>query len=425
MIPTHKPSRLLRYLPRFFATLLHVLILPDVVQAQFYYTTNNGTITITGYTAPGGAVAIPDTINGLPVTRIGEAAFEYHTSLTSITIPDSVTNIGNYAFSVCRSLTSVTIPNSVTSIGNYAFYYCSGVTNFTIPNTVTSIGRSAFSECLSLTGVTIPNSITSIEEYAFAGCTSLGAITVDVLNSFYSSVDGLLFNKSQSQLIQCPAGKAGSYMIPNSVTSIWERAFYSCASLTGVTIPNSVISIGFEAFSSCTSLTSVTIPNSITTISYGVFAYCTSLTSVTIGNGVTSIGDRAFEFCTSPMGIFFQGNAPQVFGGFGYVFWAANNVTVYYLPGTTGWGTTFGGRPAVLWNPLVQTGDTSFGVRTNRFGFTITGASNLVLLVEAAMNLANPAWVPVGTNTLTGGSSYFSDPEWTNRPARFYRLRSP
>ena len=107
------------------------------------------------------------------------------------------------------------------------------------------------------------------------------------------------------------------------------------------------------------------------------------------------------------------------------MFVGADNATVYYLPGTTGWGTTFGGRPAVLWNPLVQTSDASFGVRTNRFGFTITGASNLVIVVEASTNLANPVWAPVGTNTLTGGSSYFSDPQWTNHPARFYRLRSP
>ena len=100
--------------------------------------------------------------------------------------------------------------------------------------------------------------------------------------------------------------------------------------------------------------------------------------------------------------------------------------TVYYLPGTTGWGTTFGGRPTVLWNPQVQTSDASFGVRTNRFGFTITWASEqLVIVVEACTNLANPVWSPVGTNTLTGGSSYFSDPQWTNYPARFYRLRSP
>ena len=79
----------------------------------------------------------------------------------------------------------------------------------------------------------------------------------------------------------------------------------------------------------------------------------------------------------------------------------------------------------MLWNPLVDTGDASFGVRTNRFGFTITGATDLVLVVEASTNLANPAWISIGTNTLTGGSSYYSDPQWTSHPARFYRLRSP
>ncbi|MGD0261934.1 MAG: hypothetical protein ABSD29_19365, partial [Verrucomicrobiota bacterium] len=89
------------------------------------------------------------------------------------------------------------------------------------------------------------------------------------------------------------------------------------------------------------------------------------------------------------------------------------------------WGLTFAGVPAVLWNPQAQTGDGSFGVRTNRFGFNITGTSNLVVVVEACTDLANPAWSPVGTNTLTGGSSYFSDPQWTNYPARWARTPSP
>jgi hypothetical protein len=79
----------------------------------------------------------------------------------------------------------------------------------------------------------------------------------------------------------------------------------------------------------------------------------------------------------------------------------------------------------VLWNPHVQTGDATFGVRTNQFGFTITGSSNLVVAVEACERVSSAIWLPVATNTLTGGSSYFSDPQWTNYPARFYRLRSP
>ncbi|MBE0545109.1 MAG: hypothetical protein IH623_27535 [Verrucomicrobia bacterium] len=95
------------------------------------------------------------------------------------------------------------------------------------------------------------------------------------------------------------------------------------------------------------------------------------------------------------------------------------------MPGTAGWGATFEGRPARLWNPRVQTGAASFGVRTNRFGFDITGTSGLIVVVEACTNLANPVWFPAGTHTLTGGSAYFSDSEWANHPRRFYRLRSP
>jgi hypothetical protein len=108
-----------------------------------------------------------------------------------------------------------------------------------------------------------------------------------------------------------------------------------------------------------------------------------------------------------------------------YVFLYANNATIYYLPGTMGWGATFADRPAVLWTPRIESSDAPFDVRTNQFGFNISWASDLVTVVEACANLTNPTWAPVGTNTLAGGSSYFSDPEWTNHPVRFYRLRSP
>jgi hypothetical protein len=110
------------------------------------------------------------------------------------------------------------------------------------------------------------------------------------------------------------------------------------------------------------------------------------------------------------------------------VFYNDNTATVYYLPGTTGWGATFGGRPTALWflpNPLILTSGPSFGVQTNRFGFIISWATNLPVVVEACTNLPNPIWAPVRTNTLIGGSSYFSDPQWTNYPGRFYRLRWP
>ena len=102
-----------------------------------------------------------------------------------------------------------------------------------------------------------------------------------------------------------------------------------------------------------------------------------------------------------------------------------DGATVYYMPGTSGWGSTFGGLQTALWRPQAQTSDTALGVQTNRFGFTIDWASDKVLTVEATTDLAHPSWAPVAANTLNGGSSYFSDPHWTNYPARFYRLRSP
>jgi hypothetical protein len=122
------------------------------------------------------------------------------------------------------------------------------------------------------------------------------------------------------------------------------------------------------------------------------------------------------------VGIYFQGNAPKVDR---FAFDNENYATIYYLPGTTNWGTTFGDASTALWLPQMQTTNASFGMQTNQFGFNINWASDQTVVVEACTNLANPDWQPVQTNTLTDGSAYFSDPQWTNYPARFYRLRSP
>jgi formylglycine-generating enzyme required for sulfatase activity len=330
---------------------LLLLALPAAVQAQFIYTINNGTVTITGYTGPGGAVTIPDTISGLPVTSIGTNAFYACTNLNSVTIPNSVSSIRVAAFYYCISLTSVTIPNSVTSIGDEAFGYCSRLTSVTIPYSVTSIGSFVFNSCTGLTSITIPYSVTSIGDYAFWNCTSLTSITVDTLNSAYSSVDGVLFNKTQTTLVQYPAGIAA----------------------TSYTIPNGVTSIGNWAFGYCSSLTDLTIPNSVTSIRAYAFEVCTSLTSVTIGSGVTSIENLAFYSCTSLTALHFRGNAPSLGGS--EVFQGDNHATVYYLPGTTGWGATFGGLPTALWQ-LPPGAWTSSASTITPSGATLNGTVN-------------------------------------------------
>ena len=263
----------------------------------------DGTCSVSGIgTCTDTDIVIPSTSpQGLTVTRIDDYAFAGRTSLTSITIPDSVTSIGEWAFANCTSLenvyytgdiagwcnvkfeysystpmyyadnlyiggeliTNVTIPDSVTSIG-YAFAYCTSLKSITIPDSVTSIGWDAFYNCTSLDSVTIPDSVTSIADYAFRNCTSLTSIT-----------------------------------IPDSVTSIGDWAFSNCTSLTSVTIGNSVTSIGDYAFCGCSALTSVTIGDSVTSIGERAFSNCTSLTSITIPDSVMSIGDSAFLDCTS------------------------------------------------------------------------------------------------------------------------------
>ena len=262
-----------------------------------YRELEDGTVEITLYVGDDTVVDIPSEIEGKRVTSIGFGAFCDCDSVTSITIPSSVTNIGESAFSWCESLTSITIPDSVKSIGESAFFRCTSLTSITIPKSVTSIGNSAFSSCMGLTSVTIPEGVTSIGRGAFSSCNSLKSINAASDNPNYSSTEGVLYNKTKTELICCPGSKT-SMTIPKSVTSIGEMAFCYCENLKSVTIPNSVTSIGGGAFNCCVSLKSITIPDSVTSIGDYAFSWCQNLASITIPNSVTSIDGGAFFGCT-------------------------------------------------------------------------------------------------------------------------------
>ena len=386
----------------------------------------------------------------------------------SYTIPSSVRIIRSFAFYGSTNLTGITIPNAITNIPDHSFHSCSSLSYVSMPDNVNSIGGYSFYGCTSLTNIFVPPSVTSILTSAFAYCTRLTSITVDPVNSIYQSLNGVLFDKTASTLIQYPGGKIGGYGIPFGVTTIAGGSFDTCVNLTSVTIPNSVTSLGSFAFRGCTGLTNLTIPDSVTnigsaafdscgqmrsvtfgnnvaTLGFQAFWRCTNLTSVTLGSALTSIPYTAFYKCSSLSSItipasvaeiqsqsfaycyglnavFFQGNAPAIGTD---AFYGDNSVVFYYLPGTTGWSSTIGGRPAVLWNPQIQTTAATFSVQSNKFGFNITGTDNIPIAIEACTNLSHPVWQPMVTNLLTGGSYYFGDADWTNHPSRFYRIVFP
>ena len=252
------------------------------------------------------------------VTSIGDSAFCSCRSLSEIVIPSSVTNIGDCTFNDCRSLSKIVIPSSVTSIGDSAFLGDRSLSEIVIPSSVTSIGISAFSGCHSLSKIVIPSSVTSIGNSAFWGCYSLKYISIpksviclngnpfvdwngklECLSPNFVYEDNVLFNKDKSRIISFRNLNVKSYVIPSSVTSIGDSAFWRCSSLSEIVIPSSVTSIGNSAFYCCRSLSKIVIPASVTSIGNSAFSGCSSLSEIVIPSSVTSIGERAFSDCSS------------------------------------------------------------------------------------------------------------------------------
>lgn len=392
---------------------LFLSALPAVAPAQFTYTTNtDGSLNLARYTGSDGAAVIPDTTNGLPVTSIGNDAFLGSASLTNITIGTNVVSIGDEVFSY-SGLTSVTIPGSVTNLAFDAFFYCSYLTainvnsnnsvyssldgvlfnsnrttliefpetkagDYTVPNSVTNIGGDAFFGCADVTSVSIPAGVLAIGSYAFLATYDLTAITVDTNNPNYSSAAGVLFNKSQTTLIQYPPGNIfQSYVMPNTVTNIGIEAFYSSGHLVSVTIGTNVSDIGPASFENCYTLTSMTIPDSVAVIEGDAFARCSGLTNFVIGAGVTNIQYQAFLNCPNLQAISVATNNPAFSSVEGVLFNHYKTTLVLYPAGSS--ATSY-----VMPNSVTAIQDDAF---------------------FASFNLAS---VTIGTNVLNIGDGVFS-----------------
>jgi hypothetical protein len=394
---------------------------------------------------------------GNGVTNLGNFAFAFCGNLAGVTIPGNVASMGNSAFVACSNLTSATVDSG--NVGDLAFSACGSLSSVAFGNGVTNIGNLAFAYCPGLTGITIPAQVGSVGVDAFASCVNLASATIN---------GGTIGDYAFSS-----CGSLSSVVFGNGVTNIGVGAFAGCSNLTNVMIPGTVSDIGGGAFSSCANLAQVTIGDGVNRLGDAAFSDNSKLQAVYFQGNAPTFLDAGGPFnganAAAATIYFLPGTAgwnPQVLTGdgdlgvkanqFGFDVSCNHNLSVIveactnlnrpvWLPVATNLGSFyfadsqwmnfpvhfyrllasgFAGLPVELWNPVIQTGDGRFGVRSNQFGFTITGSANIPVVVEACTNLANAMWVPLSAGLLTNGSFYFSDPAWMNYPGRFYRISS-
>jgi uncharacterized repeat protein (TIGR02543 family) len=376
--------------------------------SPYTYTVSGTEAIITRYTGSDKELVIPSTLDGYTVTAIGQDAssfvevfartpvvsvvipdtvktigacsFSGAKKLTSVTIPDSVTTIGAYAFSSCVSLEEVRLPDSLLALGGYVFDCCTALKSiavgednnlvaakdgvlfdknmttllqypagrtdsaYSVPDTVTQIRGSSFYNCQYLTSVSIPVSVTSMM-LAFNRNQKLSSVEVAPENSQYSSIDGVVFDKSQKSIVFYPCAKVSdNYAIPDSVEEIGYMAFSYCTGVASVSIPDSVTSIADGAFNCATGVKAVDIGSSVTSIGNSAFS-STGLTSVVLPASVETIGTRAFLGCSDLSSVTLSGDVPPELGD-DSVFSYNKKGRLFYVPA----GFVSAYRTGTLWS---------------------------------------------------------------------------
>ena len=468
--------------------------------AGWVYRTNAlNEATVTAFLGTAEHVAIPEELGGSVVRQIGNGRppiFGWtNTIVRSVVIPSTVRVLGAQAFANCRALTNLHLPSSVTNIAagalngcwnlpaitvdesnpsfismdgvlfnkalNLLVAYPSGRTgSYTVPSSVQALSSSVFADSIHLASVVIGDGVTNISPSMFRLCASLVAADVDAANLYFSSIGGVVFDKSQSTIVVYPAGKAGTYaapegvpsiqdyafqyaaglsdvvlprtltnlgsyaflgasslkdvVVPSGVTTIEDGVFSGCSELTNVVIPINVTNIGVNAFTYCSSLKSITIPNNVRSIGLRAFLGCSSLTSVIIGSNVTTIDSSAFNLTENLTSILFRGSPP---GNSSWTSGLSQNSTIYYFLGASGWQPAYGGRGTQVFRPAAS--HPSFTISSG-FQFSWTNTGSIPMNVRRAPSLGDP-WTLVSTNNATG---QFVDPNPPSGQA-FYQAYLP
>ena len=272
---------------------------------NYLFRVRNNVYTLIAYTGGEETVTLPESIYG------NTYDFYNMRGVINVIIPDIFTYICDFAFYDCDSLKSITMGDGITSIGNLAFAECSNLTDIVLKNCIT-IGYNTFRNCISLNSIKIPASVTSIGQCTFEDCDNLTTIDVDENNQYYKSIDGNLYSKEGTTLVQYAIGKKNTtFEIPHSVTSINSYAFSGCDTLTVIIIPKSITAIDALAFSNLNSLTSIAIPDSTTYIGEYAFEGCENLISVIIPNSVTTIRYCVFSSCKNLTDVYYTGTEEE------------------------------------------------------------------------------------------------------------------
>ena len=231
------------------------------------------------------------------ILYIGMRAFA-NSGLTEISIPKEIETIANQAFYKCEALKKIDFSDGVKEIKEAAFSYCSALEEIHLSKVLTKIGKEAFYACSSLTEITLPKKLINIGEDAFGACKALKEIKVEVGNTAFTSIDGVLFNKEKTTLLTFPFANTANYQVPVGTTKIAPSAFSECNKLASIQFPNTLIEIGSEAFYKCLKLENITLPNSITAVGEGAFYGCEGLLLVELSKSMTIIPDNLLSKCT-------------------------------------------------------------------------------------------------------------------------------
>jgi len=284
------------------------------------------------------------------LVNLGDFALMYCNSVSTFNLPASLTNIGFRPFGYCTNHNYFVVdpanPNYSSPDGvlynkdltKLVYLPCGRSGTYLIQPNVQTIGTNAFYGCNLLTTITIPNNLTTIESRGFGYNNLLSSFIAESTQPYFTVADGIIFNKAQTELIVCPSGKSGSYVIPSTVNKIRESAFIRCAKLTNIVIPKNVSKIDTCAFFYCSALTGITIPETVSYFGGYAFYACMKLNSISIPAITSHIGTSAFAYCNALTSIYASSATPLNLSSSPSVFYnvSKTNCTLYVPIGSKG-----------------------------------------------------------------------------------------